>query len=792
MQLVPAVLIATITGLAVAPFQHLPLSCSWLAVVPGLLAAVCLRKFPKPFMVSLFIFFLLVANLRYTSLLTPREDLSFIDQLAHKTTVTGTVKNVRALTGGRSQLGLFVESVIVQSQPVNLSKPLAVRLYIEEGGDDFLPGDVLRLKSRLRLPRLFGSPGEFDWPRYLVSQHIDMTAWVESNVGLELLNRGTATPKRFVSQWRSTVAKTLQARMSVTGSQLTRALLLGEGKVIPDDVRSTLSKCGVSHLFAISGLHLGLIALFSYRLLFYLYCCFPRLLAWQPPQRILPICIMPLLFVYLSFTGDAIATRRAFVIAALGAVFLIWRYYVNPLQLLLSLALLSLLVNPLLLWQAGWQLSFAGAAGILLWRPWWQHKRIVSRSVYVRFPVQLFVVTLAAMLATFPLVLMNFHLLAPAGIIANLVCVPIITLCVMPIGLLGLIFFPVIPHIATFLFQFCGVILELLLRLAEWFVALPGLGGVPQFLSSGQYLVVGLMVLTLFLFPRIQKNRFGLGVILGFIVVGLWLFPVKSGAPISLTMFSVGQGEALLLRNQLGQSVLVDGGGLYSNRFDVGERLLAPALGELKVNQLDAVVLTHDHPDHRKGLIYLLDNFPVRKFYTGHQLHELHPSLRHVLIRNDTPLEIAASGWHRLPFWHEGDLFIYNGAIKAFGENNSSLVVYLRIDQENGLLLTGDLERDGILDLLETPLPGPVTLLKLPHHGSRYSLTDRLVDVLEPQVCLVSVGYQNRYHFPATAVVNDLKERNIPLYRTDMTGTIAAQLLENEWQIKHWERGLFR
>ena len=792
MQLVPAVLIATITGLAVAPFYHLPLSCSWLAVAMGLFAAVCLRKFPKLFTVSLFIFFLLGANLRYTSLLTPREDLSFIDHLAHKTTFTGTVINARALTGGRSQLDLFVESVISQSRPVNLSKPLAVRLYIEEGGDGFFPGDVLRLKSRLRLSRLFGSPGEFDWPRYLASQHIDMTAWVESNVDLELLGRGADTPKRFVSQWRSTVARTLQTGMSVTGSQLTRALLLGEGKVIPDDVRSILSKCGVSHLFAISGLHLGLIALFSYRLLFYLYCCFPRLLAWQPPQRILPIFIIPLLFVYLSFTGDAIATRRAFVIAVLGAVFLIWRYYVNPLQLLLSLALLSLLANPLLLWQAGWQLSFAGAAGILLWRPWWQHKSIVSRSIYMRFPIQLFVVTLAAMLATFPLVLMNFHLLAPAGLIANLVCVPIITLCAMPIGLLGLIFFPVIPHIATSLFQFCGVILELLLRLAEWFVALPGLGGVPRFLSSGQYLAVGLVVLTLFLFPRIQKNRFGLGVVFGFIIIGLWLFPPKSGAPISLTMFSVGQGESLLLRNQLGQSVLVDGGGLYSNRFDVGERLLAPALGELKVNHLDAVVLTHDHPDHRKGLVYLLDNFPVGRFYTGHQLHELHPSLRHVLRRNDISLEIAASGWRRLQFWDEGDLFIYNGAMKGFGENNSSLVVYLRVDHENGLLLTGDLERDGILDLLEASLPGPVTLLKLPHHGSRYSLTDRLVDVLEPQICLVSVGYQNRYHFPATAVVNDLKEKNIPLYRTDMAGTIDAQLLENKWQIKHWERGLFR
>lgn len=794
MQLVPTVLTATMAGLALAPYYSFPLCWGWWAVALGLLIAVCIRRFTKFFLLSLFIIFLLIANLRYASLLLPREELLYIDQLARKVTIAGTIKNIRQVAEGRSQLDLSVDSVMSQSQQIQFHRSLLVRLYLEQGEDSLLPGDVLRLKSRLRVPRMFGSPGEFNWPRYLVSQRIDMTTWVESSVDLELLKKGSDGPKRLMSGWRRAIAKAVQTNMSETRAQLTRALLLGEGQVLPDDARKIFSKSGVSHLFAISGLHLGLIALLSYRLLFFVYCCFTRLLSWQPPQRILPLFIVPILFIYLSFTGDAVSTRRAFALAALGAVFLIWRYYVNPLNLLISLALLSLLANPLLLWQAGWQLSFAGATGILLWRRWWQHKSIAGQPVYLRFPAQLFLVTLAAMLATLPLVLMNFHLVAPAGIMANLVSVPIITLCVLPIGLLGLLIFPVNSQIAVLIFQCCGLILESLLKLVGWFVAIPGFDGKIKFLSCCQYLAVGLAILALFMVSQgqITKKHFGLGFACVFLAAGLWQLPLGSSTAISLTMFSVGQGESLLLRNRFGQSVLIDGGGLYGQRFDVGERLLAPALGELKVAQLDAVVLTHDHPDHRKGLIYLLDNYPVRKFYTGHQLSELYPSLNHALLRNNTTVEIVESGWRRLSFWEQGDLFIYHGVKEGLSENNSSLVVYLRAGHGEGLLLTGDLEQDGILELLSHPLPGPVTLLKLPHHGSQHSLIDRLVDQLEPENCLVSVGYQNRYHLPARQVIAALKERNIPLYRTDAVGTIEAQLLENKWQIKHWERGLFR
>jgi competence protein ComEC len=257
-------------------------------------------------------------------------------------------------------------------------------------------------------------------------------------------------------------------------------------------------------------------------------------------------------------------------------------------------------------------------------------------------------------------------------------------------------------------------------------------------------------------------------------------------------MFSVGQGESMLLRNNAGQTLLIDGGGFYSDRFDVGERLLAPAFGELGVAELTAVVLTHDDLDHRKGLVFILNHFPVREFWTGIPFAELHYSLKDVLLDNEIPVKVVPAGWSEVSLWSVGALNIFNGKTAESSKNDSSLVLQLNVDDRDGLLLTGDLGQKGVLKLLAEEVLKPVSLLKLPHHGSKFSATDLLIDQLKPKFCLVSVGYQNRYHLPARQVVNYLQEQNISLYRTDISGSLQAQLFENGWQVKHWSRGIFR
>ncbi len=793
MQPVSLAFAATLTGLLLAPLYSLPTAWGWgfllFSVLLVLFVPARLKRFSGVLVIA--IFFLFFANSSYVWHLSSRPDVTHIDQLGKKVTIEGEVSAVRQLAGGRTWLAVAVTSVATKKLSIPLESPLPIRLYLGEGTTVFLPGDTIRCRTRLRKPRRFGIPGEFHWPRYLASQHIEMTGWVKSGEKISLLEAGHGGLRRSLAQWRHRVAAEIHALMPENRAYLTRSLVLGEGTILPDDLRKLLARSGISHLFAISGLHLGMIALLGYIVLRSLYRRVPRLLAWQPPQRVIPLLLLPLLLGYLLLTGGAVSTQRALALAVCGALFIFWRYHVHPLQLLASLAFISLLINPLLLWQAGWQLSFSGAAGILLWQPLWQRCGI-RRPRILRYLLQLLLVTSAASLATLPFVLLNFHILTPAGIVANLFCVPLVTLVALPLGFFALLLEPVFLPLSRVLFEICGWILDQIVALAAWLTALPGLSGDYLFLSHWQILAVGLLIVPLLLFPQLRRGALLRFTTASFLVaVILWQFPLHGVPGVTLTMLSVGQGESLVLQNRSGQTILIDGGGFYSDRFDVGERLLAPAFAELGIDTLDMVVLTHDDLDHRKGLIFILRHYPVGRFISGIRRENLHYTLRRVLAEKGIPFYLIPPGWSELPSWQEGDLHIFNGRAPSCSDNDASLVMYLGLGKDNGLLLTGDLEAAGVDKLLTCGVPGRVSILKLPHHGSRHSAIGTLLDRLMPHFCLVSSGYRNRYHLPAESVVADIAARGIPLYRTDLNGTVRLSLIDKGWRTQVWKNGLF-
>lgn len=644
---------------------------------------------------------------------------------------------------------------------------------------------------RLRTPANYGLPGEFDRVQQLATQGVLATGYLTNDRGLMRL---TTAPRRGVALWlaatRQRATKVLAAVLPPRRAALLKALLLGDRSDLSQTDRRLLSRAGIAHLFSISGLHLGLLSALLYLLLETFYKRSRQLLEWQPPSRVLPLLIGPLLWCYVQLAGSGYPVQRAFYMLAGGTLLYYGQRRTRPLQLLLGGVFLLLLLQPMALFSPALQLSVAGLAGILLLVPRWQGY-LEPLPIWLRWPASALLITLAGTLATLPLIWQSFHILSTAGPLLNLLGVPVIGMIALPAGLLGLLCLPLSQQLAVGLFQVAGWLAEQLLNLSHQVLHWPGLGGLVSFPDHLQLAGAWLLVLAVMTFdPARQRSwRRVLPALAGGLVLLVLPYPQPAGARV--TALSVGQGESLLL-SFAGHNYLLDGGGHYQRSFDVGERLVAPALGRLGVHRLDGVILSHDHPDHRLGLLYVLQHLPVTAFYSAIPAADLDPELNRVLQQHPEIHRIRLpEDWSRVAAEGNWQLQAWAPPQDATDINDRSVVVLLHNDSQ-GALFTGDLARTGLARLAGEPVPGPVTLLKLPHHGSRNSDPTELLQRWHPSLAVVSVGRDNHFGFPNAEVCACCIRFGARLYRTDRDGTVIFTAGPSGWQTETYANRLFR
>lgn len=775
-------------GLAGAPYLPAPWDSPLVPGLCALAAGISLLLIRRFGIVLPILFFSLLGIAFYQEALFPPTAPDHISAFAGAQTwiIEGRVRALAQRQGGGFSLEVATEKIFDGDTSRDISGILLVS--VNQGESLARNGSRVRFMTRLRAPRSFGLPGEFDYPRHLAYRDIFATAHLIDTRELVVFADPPGaglTPARL----RERLGTAIDQALSDEAAPLVRALVIGDKSAISQNDRERLARGGVAHLFAISGLHLGLVAALLYAGANLLYRRSERLLLLAPARRLLPVPLLVPIFGYLLLTGDGIATRRAFVMIAAVALLMLVNRRTPAVKLLAGCAFLFLLAEPLILFQPAFQLSFAGLFGILVLVPRW-HPGSRLRPKALSYLVGLALTTVAATITTTPLVLANFHLLAPAGLVANLFAVPLIGMVAVPLGLGGALLLPLWEAGANLLFTGCGRITLAVLELVDRTVDLPLLGAVTCYASPGMLTASALLALSLLL-PGGNRRRWlgrtGCALLAGWLLI----VPGKSSSALTVTPLSVGQGDATLLTLDGGRHFLIDGGGFHDARFDIGRRLLAPALGRLGVRRLEAVILTHDHPDHSQGLARILEDFPVGEFWTAQPAEKLNDALRTSLAKSGVPVVIPPPGWNLQLESGDKSLWIFTPKQSTDNLNNTSLVLLVR-HGNNGVLLTGDLEEAGIEQLLEQPLPHPVNLLKLPHHGSGKCHPERLLDEVRPRIAFASLGFGNRFRFPHVRVTDALEARRIPLWRTDRDGTLRFVSDSRTWQATHWNHRLFR
>lgn len=649
-------------------------------------------------------------------------------------------------------------------------------LFVAEGEPIFSTGDRIRFVTKIRLPRNYGLPGEFDRVRFLACRKIFATASVPKSREVVLMT--TAAEHRFqrriddaAARYSRFIAKT------VSGDEggVMRALILGERGAVPPELEEIYTASGLNYLLCISGFHFAVIAFILFQLIFRLALLSEFLALRCNLRRDALLLTLPVLVWYLFLTGAAQASLRSVIMAGICILALATERRIDPINTLMTAALAILGVLPAALFDVSFQLSFVAVWGMIVLTPIFMRPFERMPEGVAKKAILAIAVSAAAVVATLPPVAVHFHRVPLTGIVASLIIAPLLGYGGVAIGVAALPLTALFPPVARALLDAAGFFVRISDRLIAIFAKLPLL---PPFNPGLLDLLTGLFFLSaLTFFPR-GRLRIACctASILLFVTANL-LHTRSTG--LTIHFLSVGQAESTLVVFPGGETMLVDGGGsLREGGPDNGERLLAPALWSLGVKRIDLMVLSHPHPDHMGGLPYVATHFPVRRFWQsgGNGDSPEYLRLEGLLRKQGTAVDavddttaLSLSGGARLSV-----LAPFKGELRQAGDdvNDGSLV--MRLDYGGfSMLFTGDIGADAEERLLKQHRDRlSCTVLKVPHHGSRFSSTPGFLGACSPRLALIGAGRGNSFHLPAEETLEKLRVKRIQTFRTDLDGTI--------------------
>jgi competence protein ComEC len=566
-----------------------------------------------------------------------------------------------------------------------------------------------------------------------------------------------------------------------------KALLVGDRNEVSPEMKNVFSRIGTAHLLAISGLHIGIVASLAFFCFRFILSRSERVLlaGWCTKGAAL-LSLFPVVF-YGLLAGMSPATQRAVIMIAVFLVSLLFERERDTINTLTLAALVILIVTPTSLLELSFQLSFAAVFAIFYVADnvgFARELREGPRTMFKRLGLFL-LASAAAILGTIPISLYYFNQISLIGILTNCFMVPVIGFVVVPLGLLAILFLPLSASIAMWVMKGGTVILERGLGLVSFFAKWPFAAFrtvTPTLIEIAVYYALAWALLNRGRANRAKSILIGISLV-AIADVSYWVCQRYDCNALKMTVIDVGQGSSSLLELPGGPCVLVDGGGFYDNRFDVGYRVVGPFLWNRKVSTVDILVLSHPDPDHLNGLLFIARHFNVREVWMNLEPADTQPYrdfmdiISREGIRVIGPQDLLSprviNGVQFQVFYPPVDFLDRKSRETWRTPNNNSLVIKVSF-QDISFLLPGDIEAEAERELSALDCRTlKCDVLLVPHHGSRSSSTPGFLECVDPDVAVVSSGWKNRFGFPHPSVLERYQRLGCQVFCTNQQGAIT-------------------
>lgn len=640
---------------------------------------------------------------------------------------------------------------------VRNNKKILINIKMSQDIPSIKYGDSLYIEGEFKQPEEARNYKGYNYKQYLKTKKIIGTVELEK---VKILKSSNGS---FIHNIQKYIRDTINGTLTDEEGNLLLAILLGDKDKLSEDIQESFKTSNLSHMLAVSGAHV------SYIILGLTYVLQNSIIGKKNGKI---VCIIFLL-AFMAITNFTPSVTRACIMAIL-TLFSSIIYRKSDVYTNISVAaLITLIFNPYSLLDLGFQLSYGGTIGIIIFIKRIQEKK--SNSKVINYIKQMALVSIYANIIIIPIMMYHFNTVSFTFIISNIMASPILGIIVIT-GFLFIITSITVKQLTRLIAIFIKPILSILIKISQICSKLP----FSNILVVTPYMfnVISYYAIILYCIKSKKNNKCKIIICLLIVLILInfiiYIFPQK----LRIFFIDVGQGDSTLIITPDKKTVLIDGGG--SDSFDVGKKVLLPYLLDRRILKIDYVLISHFDTDHCGGILTIMEKVKVKNIIISEQAEHsenyerfkklmIHKKIRLIEVKKGDKIKIGRYSEFKI-------LFPTSRLLSENPLNNNSIVAQFNYNNFK-MLFTGDIEKLAEQQILKAEKAEiRADILKVAHHGSKTSSIPEFIKAVKPKIALIGVGKNNTFGHPNQQTIKNLENIKCRIYRTDLQGEIIIKI----------------